>query len=76
MWNTLRRWRTWIVNAFAFIIVALPDIINALLGFSWGTVVDQKYMPYVTIAIIVVNVLMRPRPAVLPTDPEVTGQER
>lgn len=70
MWDTLRRWRTWIVNAFAALILVLPDIMAAFAGYNWNGVVPEKYMPYVTLAIIVLNIWMRPRPAVLPGDAE------
>ncbi|MDX0262442.1 hypothetical protein GOC60_14765 [Sinorhizobium meliloti] len=70
MWNTLRRWRTWIVNTLAALLLILPDILAALSGFDWGSVVPAKYLPYLTLAVIVLNVWMRPRPAVLPDDEE------
>lgn len=70
MWNTLRRWRTWIVNTLAALLFILPDILAALSGFDWGSVVPAKYLPYLTLAVIVLNVWMRPRPAVLPGDEE------
>lgn len=67
MWDTLRRWRTWIVN-LVFGAILTPDLILALAGYNWGLLVPQKDMPLVTLAIIVINVLMRPRAAVLPKD--------
>lgn len=70
MWDTLRRWRTWIVNALAALVFVLPDIMTALLGYDWSGILPAKYMPYVTLAVIVLNIWMRPRPAVLPTDDE------
>jgi hypothetical protein len=66
----LRRWRTWIVNALAGLVLVLPDIIQALAGVNWGEIVPPKYLPLFTAAVIVANVWMRPRPAVLPSDPE------
>lgn len=68
--KTLARWRTWIVNAAAAILLVLPDILNAFVGYDWSGIVPPKYMPYITLAIIVLNIWMRPRPAVLPSDPE------
>lgn len=70
MWNTLRRWRTWIVNGLAALLLVLPDVLNALAGFDWSGIVPARYMPLVTLAIIILNVWMRPRPAVLPHDDE------
>lgn len=70
VWNTVRRWRTWIFNALASILLVLPEILSAFAGYDWSGVLPPGWMPYVTIAIIVVNLWMRPRPAVLPTDDE------
>jgi hypothetical protein len=70
LWDHLRRWRTWLVNV-VFAVLLSPELINALLGFDWATIIPRQYMPYVSLAVIVLNVWMRPRPAVLPHDPEV-----
>ncbi len=75
IYETFVRWRTWIVNAFFAIVLVLPDLLQALLGFNWGELVPQQYMPWVTLLIVVVNVWMRPRPAVIKTDPEVKFQQ-
>lgn len=68
--DTLRRWRTWLFNAVAALLIS-PDLYLALAGYDWSLIIPPRFMPYVTLAIILVNVLMRPRPAVLPDDPEV-----
>ena len=70
MWNTLRRWRTWILNTAAALLIILPDIFSVLAGFDWGTIVPPKYLPYVALGIAILNIWMRPRPAVLPHDEE------
>lgn len=59
----LQRFRTWIFNIVAAVVVVLPDLLNALAGYAWSDVVPARYMPYVTMLIVVVNVLLRPRPA-------------
>lgn len=64
------RLRTWIVNVL-FAVLLTPDVIMLLLGANWGTIIPEPYINYVTIAIPIINIWMRPRPAVLPTDPEV-----
>lgn len=69
-WEFLIRWRTWLVNAGAGLLLVLPDIVLALLGFDWATILPREWMPYITLAIIVLNVWMRPRPAVIASDPE------
>ena len=37
----------------------------ALIG---GEIIDPQYMPYVTLTVLVLNVWMRPRPAVISSD--------
>lgn len=68
--ETLARWRTWLVNV-VFAILLSPELVNALLGFDWATIIPRQYMPWVSLAVIVLNVWMRPRPAALASDPEV-----
>ena len=67
MWDTLRRWRTWVVNIL-FGVILTPDLILALAGFNWGTIVPLQYVPAITFIVLIVNVWMRPRKAVLPKD--------
>lgn len=63
LWIWLQRFRTWIFNIIAAIAVVIPEILQGLAVHNWGGVLPARYMPYVSAAIIVVNVLMRPRPA-------------
>jgi hypothetical protein len=70
MIKTLRRWRTWIVNGAAAIVLALPDVLNGLTGIYWGDIIPPKYLPFFTLLIVLVNIWMRPRAAVLPDDDE------
>lgn len=67
LWEYVLRWRTWIVNVLFGVIIS-PDLILALLGFDWGAVIPERWMPYVTLAVVVLNVWMRPRPAVIAKD--------
>lgn len=73
MWKSIRetviRLRTWVVNVL-FVAILSPDVIMVLLGANWGSVIPEPYINYVTIAIPILNIWMRPRPAVLPSDPE------
>lgn len=69
IWDVLVRWRTWIVNV-VFGAILTPEVILVLMGFDWGTIVPVKYMPAVTITLALLNVWMRPRPAVRAHDPE------
>lgn len=66
----LVRWRTWIVNSVAAVVFVIPELLYALLGFNWGEIIDAQYMPYVTLVILILNVWMRPRPAVISSDVE------
>lgn len=68
MWDVLRRWRTWIVNTAAALLLVLPDIIAGFSSFNWDGILPENWRPYVTLAIIVLNIWMRPRPAVLPEE--------
>lgn len=70
MIKTLRRWRTWIFNIVAAVALALPDILQSLGGIYWGDLVPPEYLPYFTIFVVLANIWMRPRAAVLPDDDE------
>lgn len=76
MIDILRRWRTWIFNVLAALVLFLPDILQALAGFNWGSIVPPQYLPWVTLAIVIVNIWMRPRAAAIPSDPEVQARRR
>lgn len=61
----LRRFRTWVFNVLAAVVIVIPDILAGLAGNDWSAIVPTRYTPYVTMIIVVVNVLLRPRPAVV-----------
>lgn len=63
----LVRFRTWVVNIFAAILIVLPDMLDAP---EILAVVPEEYHRYVFLAALVLNVWMRPRPAVMAHDPE------
>jgi len=69
IWDRLVRWRTWVVNVL-FGAILTPDMILALLGFDWSLIIPPRYMPAITLGIVVLNVWMRPRAAVRADDPE------
>lgn len=66
--ETLVRWRTWIVNAVLALLFALPAILNSPEVLA---VIPSEYQRWFLVAAFLVNIWMRPRPAVLPDDPEV-----
>lgn len=71
VWDTIRRWRTWLVNTGFAALLVLPDLLNAPEVLA---VIPDGYHKYVFVAALFINVLMRPRPAVLPHDPEVKAR--
>lgn len=66
--KTLARWRTWVVNAILVLITLAPEILNAP---EILAIVPQDYQRYFLAGLFVLNIWLRPRPAVLPSDPEV-----
>ncbi|GCA49312.1 hypothetical protein KGO5_01755 [Sinorhizobium sp. KGO-5] len=64
------RFRTWILNLILTLAIVAPDLLNSpeLLA-----LVPAEYQRWVIAAAFLVNIWMRPRPAVLPSDPEVRG---
>lgn len=70
----LMRWRTWVVNTL-FVVIISPELLVSLAGYNWGAVLPPEYLPYVMLANILLNVWMRPRPAVLARDLEARERE-
>jgi predicted cobalt transporter CbtA len=68
VWETLVRFRTWIVNLVASLLILLPELLNAPEVLA---VVPQQYQKYVFVAALILNIIMRPRPAAMAKDPEV-----
>lgn len=66
------RLRTWIVNALSLLILALPDIIDLLSGANLDGIIPDQYVRAFAIALAVINIWMRPRPAVIKKDLEPT----
>jgi hypothetical protein len=64
------RFRTWIVNVFSLFILALPDILALLSTADLSDIVPDQYVRLFGVVLAIINIWMRPRPAVLPTDPE------
>lgn len=71
----LVRWRTWIVNV-VFASPVLIETVMVLIGYNWGTVLPPHVMPYILLSQAVLNVWMRPRPAVISSDIEVKIKEQ
>lgn len=72
IWDTLVRWRTWLVNVSASLLILLPELLNAPEVIA---VIPVQYQKYVFVGALLLNVLMRPRPAATKSDPEVQVRE-
>lgn len=72
VWETLVRWRTWLVNLFASLLIVLPELLNAPEVLA---VIPVEYQKYVFVAALLLNILMRPRAAAVKDDPEVQVRE-
>jgi predicted cobalt transporter CbtA len=68
IWEAIVRFRTWIVNVVASLLILLPELLNAPEVLA---VVPQQYQKYVFVAALILNIVMRPRPAAMAKDPEV-----
>lgn len=71
LWEFVVRFRTWLFNVGALLALFLPDLATALLGYRWADIIPSHYMPYVSLAILIINIWMRPRPASIASDPDV-----
>lgn len=63
--STVARWRTWIVNGILAAITVAPEILNAP---EILAVVPADYQRYFLAGLFLLNIWMRPRPAVLPSE--------
>ena len=66
--KTLARWRTWVVNGLLVFATMAPEILNAP---EILAIVPQEYQRMFLAGLFLLNIWLRPRPAVLPSDPEV-----
>ena len=67
LWIQLVRFRTWCVNLFAAALIVLPELLNAPEVLA---VVPVQYQKYVFVGALLLNIWMRPRPAVIKKDVE------
>jgi hypothetical protein len=72
IWETFVRWRTWLVNGFASLLIVLPELLNAPEVLA---VIPVEYQKYVFVGALLLNILMRPRAAATKDDPEVKVRE-
>lgn len=67
IWEFVVRFRTWLVNVFGAAMILLPDILSAPEVLA---VIPEGYQRYVIAAVFLLNIWMRPRPAVMAKDIE------
>ena len=73
LWEYLVRFRTWVVNIVLALMVVAPDLLNAPEVLA---VFPAEYQRYVVAAGFILNIWMRPRPAVMAHDPEASLPRR
>jgi hypothetical protein len=67
IWEALVRFRTWVVNLLAAALIVLPELLNAPEVLA---VIPPSYQKWVFLAALLLNIWMRPRPAVMAKDVE------
>ena len=67
LWIAIVRFRTWLVNGIGALLILLPELLNAPEVIA---VVPQQYQKYVFVAALLLNIWLRPRPAVVKADIE------
>jgi len=70
LWDFLVRWRTWLANVIGAVLLALPDLLFLLQAPELMAVLPPGYQKWLALALLIVNIWMRPRPAVRAADPE------
>lgn len=68
IWETIVRLRTWVFNIVLALLFIAPEILNSP---EILAIIPAEYQRWFLVAAFLVNIWMRPRPAVLPGDPEV-----
>ncbi|WP_454287071.1 hypothetical protein [Rhizobium arsenicireducens] len=63
------RFRTWLANLIFALLLVAPDLLNSP---EIIAIIPTEYQRWVIAAGFLVNIWMRPRPAVLPTDLEAS----
>lgn len=68
LFKSIARWRTWVLNMLLVFATLAPEVLNAP---EILAIVPQEYQRAFLAFLFLLNIWMRPRPAVLPSDPEV-----
>jgi hypothetical protein len=67
--ETIIRFRTWLANLFFALLIVAPDLLNSPEVIA---VIPAEYQRWVIAAGFLLNIWMRPRPAVISTDLEAS----
>ena len=73
LWEHLVRFRTYVANLFFAVLILAPDILNSPEVIA---AIPEQYQRWVIAAGFLINIWMRPRPAVMASDPEVLAKQR
>lgn len=65
IWTILARWRTWIVNLALTVALVLPELFNAP---EFVAIFPDDFQKWILVVGLLINIWMRPRPAVLKRD--------
>ena len=68
MIDLLIRWRTWFLNVTLALAFILPEVLNSP---EILAVIPKDYQRWFLVGAFLLNIWMRPRPAVRASDPEV-----
>lgn len=68
IWRIIVRWRTLLFNALGAALVLYPEIVSAPEVLA---IIPPEWHRWALASVFLINYWMRPRPAVLATDPEV-----
>lgn len=58
------RWRTWLANVIGAVLLALPDLLLFLNSSELMAILPTGYQKWLALGLLVINIWMRPRPAV------------
>lgn len=61
IWDTLVRWRTWLLNATLALAFILPEVLNSP---EILAVIPSEWQRWFLVGAFLLNIWMRPRPAV------------
>jgi hypothetical protein len=58
------RWRTWLANVIGAVLLALPDLLLFLNSSELMAILPTGYQKWLALGLLVINIWMRPYPAV------------